>query len=176
MFQAEIPRGGREDRLRADEDFLAARHRAAHIVFADERRNSDAGFAGDSGLRAAAGGAGVCAGLDSAAETAVPTQDSDFGLAGEEKKRPAISAAIAEGCGTSFAAGIAGAGFGAPLPRTIPCPASTVSTMRAIVARSTPAADAGTAGSTTFFSCSPAFGEGAGACSEAAGSCRLGFA
>ena len=43
VFQSQVTRRRREDRLWPDEDFFAARHRAAHVVFADERGNWDGG-------------------------------------------------------------------------------------------------------------------------------------
>src|ERR1700704_3560459 len=44
VFHAKVARGGREDCLRANEDFFAARHRAADVVFADKGGNLDSGL------------------------------------------------------------------------------------------------------------------------------------
>ena len=80
---------------------------------------------------------------------------SAFGFVAELKKRAAISAAMDDGLAASFGAGAAagvGMDFGAPLPRAIPCAASTFSTTRAIAARSTPPVDATAVDAAGFFS------------------------
>src|SRR5579871_2931797 len=66
-----------------------------------------------------------------------------FALAGEPNRRSAISAAIETGlanfCGAE-ACGVSDAAFARPLPREIPCAASTLATTRAISPRFTPLA------------------------------------
>src|SRR5882672_4994561 len=87
---------------------------------------------------------------------------SVLGFVDGPKRRSAISAAMDDGGANSFATGAAagsGRDFGEPLPRAIPCEASTFSTTRAIAARSTPPADA--AGAAGCFSSGFASGEGA---------------
>ena len=78
-----------------------------------------------------------------------------FAFVAAPKKRSAISAAMdAElaGCLAVDGAAAGGVDVGTPLPRAIPCAASTVSTTRAIAARSTPLPADADADAANFFS------------------------
>ena len=133
VFQAQIARGRREDGLASDEDFFAARHRAAHIVFADEDLNFDRRFRGRlrlfPGIRSRSGW-----------RQALPQfllrrkklqrkypQSPPLALQTNQKNGPRFRRRWTTGLPILSRARLQAAGmdFGAPLPRAIPCAAST---------------------------------------------------